>query len=183
MTQTKVIALVLLAVTVLGGTYFMLSRKSASTDLAIVPTSPEVVGDSSSAPTPSGRKMAFLDFVKQGGAHKCIVNQSIGGMEVKGTTYINDGMIRGEYATEAQGMSMESTLIVRDGYTYTWTSMAPQMGFKTKVAAGTPTDTGAGMSGTYSFDAQQIGEYDCESWVVDEGKFTPPASVTFTEIK
>jgi hypothetical protein len=60
--------------------------------------------------------------------------------------------------------------------------MMPTTGFKAKVIENVEPNTNAGMSGTYSFNASQIGEYDCEEWAGDQSKFTLPASVTFTEI-
>ncbi len=135
-----------------------------------------------SAPTESGKKMAFADFLKQGGSYKCTVNQSIAGTDTVGTTYIDGGRIRGEYATQTAGMNIATNLIVRDGYSYTWTSMAPTAGFKAKVVENAAVNTGAAMSASYSWNAQQIGDYNCEAWSADEGKFTVPANVSFKEI-
>lgn len=135
-----------------------------------------------SAPTESGKKIAFAEFIKQGGAYKCTVNQSVAGTDTVGTTYIHNGLIRGEYSTKTAGMNIATSLIVRDGFTYTWTSMAPTMGFKAKVVDNAVVNTGAAMSASYSWNAQQIGDYNCESWAADDSMFTVPASVTFKEI-
>jgi hypothetical protein len=121
--------------------------------------------------------------MKGGGSYKCTVNQNVGGMDTKGTTYMKDGMVRGEYKTNVQGVSMESTLIVRDGYTYSWSSAMPNLGFKAKVVGDTAPDTNAGTSGTYSFNAEQIGDYDCQPWTSDDTMFAIPATITFTEVK
>jgi hypothetical protein len=131
---------------------------------------------------PAGKKMAFSEFMKQGGSYKCTVNQNIGGTESKGTTYMSEGMVRGEFVTVAQGMSMTASLIVRDGYTHSWTSMMPTMGFKSKVVTSAPSDTEADTSGTYSFDGNQIGDYDCQPWTPDASMFALPSGTTFTEM-
>lgn len=163
--------------------YLRQSSAPEDTGTPVAQTPPQgiAVGEPNPATTPSGKKMAFSEFIKQGGAYKCTVNQLVEGIETKGVTYIDGKMIRGEYTTNTQGMSVGSTLIVRDGYTYTWTSMAPGMGFKAKVVEGTG-DTNAPTSASYSFNAEQIGEYDCQSWSVDASMFALPKDVTWTEM-
>lgn len=131
---------------------------------------------------PTGKRMAFSEFIKQGGSYKCTVRQDVGGVQTEGTTYMSGGMIRGEYSTKVQGMDVNSTMIVRDGYTYSWTSMMPNTGFKVKVAANATGDTSAPTSGSYSFNAEQIGDYNCEAWTADASKFTLPSGVTFQEM-
>lgn len=131
---------------------------------------------------PSGKKMAFAQFLKDGGAYKCTVNQYVGDTESKGTVYVNQGLIRGTFQTEVQGTKIDTDLLVRDGYTYTWTSAAP-MGFKAPVVApDTNTNQNAGMSGTYSWNAEQIGDYDCVAWNPDTATFAVPAGIQFMEM-
>ncbi len=153
-------------------------------------TSPGVVpndtASETSTPAPSGgKKMAFSQFVKQGGSYKCTVNQylgEVGGSSTKGITYIDGGKIRGEYSTQTQGLSIDTTFIVRDGYSYTWTSMMPNTGFKSRVSTEVKAEGSAATSGTYSFNSEQIGDYDCEAWTSDASKFNIPTSVTFKEV-
>ena len=174
MSQVKIIGLVLAGLVVVGGSgYFLIKNNSQ----------PATVVDESEVITKAtdGKKIPFSEFIKTGGSYKCTVNQSVGGVDTKGLTYLNNKMIRGEYNTKVQGMSIDTTLIVRDGFTYTWTSLAPTMGFKAKVVDKAP-DNQAEMSGKYSFNAEQIGDYDCQSWTADDSKFTLPTSVTFKEI-
>ncbi len=132
----------------------------------------------------SGKKMAFSDFAKQGGSYKCTVTQYIDqGMtqSTEGTVYLDGGKIRGEYSTKVQGMSIDTSVIVRDGFAYTWTSMSPT-GYKIAVKdqAG---DTNASANGSYSWNDKMIGDYNCESWSADQSKFAVPTSVTFQEIQ
>lgn len=129
--------------------------------------------------SPAGKKMAFMSFVKQGGSYKCEVHQTVSGVDTVGTTYINGGMIRGEYNTKVQGMSIDTTFIVRDGYTYTWNSMLAGQGFKSKVVENVGGDASAGASGSYGFDENAIGDYNCEAWTADSSKFVVPASISF----
>ena len=83
--------------------------------------------------------------------------------------------------TTYAGQKVDTAFIVRDGYSYTWTSMMPTMGFKVKVAASAG-DTGAQASGSYAWNAETIGDYNCEAWTTDESKFAIPTSVTFKAI-
>lgn len=175
MTQIKIVSAVIVAGALIVGGYFAFSQSNPD------PKEEEkVVTDTDSAKT-SDKKIAFAEFLKTGGSYKCTVRQYVGDMNVVGQAYISDGLIRGEYNTKAQGMNIDATMIVRDGYTYTWSSIAPGMGFKAKVVesdGGSKTAT----AGTYSFNAEQIGDYDCDDWDLDESKFVVPTTITFKEI-
>lgn len=170
MSQTKIIALIAGIVVVAGAGFFFLK-----------PSAPAENADSQQAAT-DGKKIAFSEFIKQKGSYKCTVHQYVADTDTVGTTYISDGKIRGEYNTKVQGMSVDSTFIMRDGYSYTWSSMMPNAGFKVKVVADAASDTSANTSGTYAYNADQIGDYDCEAWSGDESKFALPAGVTFREM-
>ncbi len=172
----KLIASIVIVVAAVAGfAYFQTDKTPA--DIVQEYSAPQ-----QEAPAESGKKMAFSEFLKQGGAYKCTVNQSVAGTDTAGTTYIHNGLIRGEYSTKTAGMNIATSLIVRDGYSYTWTSVAPTMGFKAKVVDNAVVNTGAAMSASYSWNAQQIGDYNCEAWAADDSMFTVPASVTFKEI-
>ena len=124
----------------------------------------------------SGKKMAFSDFLKQGGAYKCEITQNIGEVENNGTMYINGKNLRGEYSTMAEGMKIDSSFISLGGYAYTWSSMTPGMGFKMKTEEN---DTDY----TEAWDSSEVGDYNCENWVVDAEKFEVPKDITFQEIQ
>lgn len=171
--QTKTIAsIVAVAVVVVGG-YFALSHKN--------------IGDSASqnqnlaSAVNAGKKISFSEFLKGGGTYKCNVKQYVGDIETNGTVYMNGDMIRGEYNTEVQGVKVDTSLVVRDGYTYTWNSMIPSMGLKIKAAASNES-MNSETSGSYAFNAEQIGDYDCENWAVDATMFELPTGVNFQEI-
>ena len=181
MSQTKIIISAVVTLILIGGGYILFASNKAGSNGTQVET--EVTPGGTEVVVTSGKKMAFSEFMKQGGSYKCTVTQNVNNTDTKGLTYIDGSMIRGEYNISTQGMSITSTLIVRDGYTYTWTSMAPSMGFKAKVVESTEADANTGMSGTYSFDANEIGDYDCAPWTPDARMFTLPTGVTFTEIK
>ena len=122
--------------------------------------------------------------MKKGGAYTCTVNQSVQNMETKGIVYISGDSVSGNFSTNVGGMNISSMFIIKDGYSYSWSSAAPTMGIKTKIAAqgNSGTKNTAGMAGSYSWNSEQIGDYSCEPWTVDQSKFVPPATVTFTSV-
>jgi hypothetical protein len=90
-------------------------------------------------------------------------------------------MIRGEFSTKVQSMNINSTIVVRDGYSYAWSSAAPTMGFKIKVVENINANGSGDTSGGYSFNAEQIGDYNCEEWSYDISMFALPTNITFKE--
>lgn len=170
--QKKLIILVILVAVVVGA-YFVFGGSKEVKNEELGNTNDE---------QPSGKKMAFSQFLKQGGAYKCEVKQYMSDFENSGTMYISGKNMRGEFSTVAEGKTMTSSFVSRDGYSYTWSSMTPGMGFKIKAEAETSNES-AGVNGTYAWSADQIGDYNCESWVVDTTKFELPKDVTFQEIK
>lgn len=129
----------------------------------------------------TGKKMAFAQFVKQGGSYQCTVHQAVSDFDTEGTVFISKGNIRGEFKTIAEGKNVTSSILVRDGFMYAWSSMMPKSGMKMVVKADAQ-NNGASGSGTYSWNAEQIGEYDCTPWAPDESTFAVPTAITFTLI-
>ncbi len=184
--NNKIIAGVVGVVVVLGGAYFAMSGDKTSDSSVQENAQGIAVGEPNpSAPVDqnSGKKMSFDAFMKQGGSYVCTVNQLVQGIESKGTVYINNGNIRGDFNTSVSGMNIDTFFIVKDSFTYTWSSMMQGKGFKAPVSAGGSGDASAGTSGQYSFNAEQIGDYDCQPWTADSSKFALPSGVTFTLVK
>ena len=129
---------------------------------------------------PAGKKIAFSEFMKQGGAYKCTVTQTVATMTTNGTVYLDSGKVKADFAVSVAGQSINTSMIVRDGYSYTWTSNSPTKGFKTKIAGSTAGGGSTSPKGTYTWDGSQIGEYSCESWTAEASMFEVPSTVTFT---
>lgn len=179
MSLTKIITyFVLIAILGTGGYLAFKSGKK-------LPVTGDVASTTgSSFPMTNSKKKAFTEFMKEGGSYKCTVNQYVENMETKGIVYLNDGMIRGEYTSRVQGLDIGTNVIVRDGFTYSWSSMTPTMGFKAKATQAGTTNYGTDgkTSDAYSFNAEQIGDYDCQAWTADPAVFTLPTGVSFQEI-
>lgn len=174
--STKIIIAVIIIVLLGVGGYMLF----AGQDEAMVTA--ENSSDANTNQESDGKKMAFTEFMKQGGTYKCEVNQNVGDTTTKGTTYMDGGMIRGEYVTQVQGMTVSSYSIIRDGYSYGWSSMAPTMGYKVKIDTAAAANTNTSTSGSYTFNAETIGDYNCEAWTADASMFALPAGVTFREV-
>ncbi len=170
--MSKIIMIIVAAAVVAGGGYYFLNSIKNQEAAQSVPVA--TTTDS------TGKKMAFSAFLKQGGTYKCTTHQTIDGSSTVGTIYTDNGMLRGEYSTQVQGMKIDATFVIRDGFTYSWSSVSEGAGIKVKVvdtteASGTP------KASSYNFNADQIGDYDCVPWKADASKFTLPSNVTFTE--
>lgn len=167
--KTNIVTFVVVIVIIVGG-YLIFSKREAAAPVTTQEAQQEE------------KKMAFDQFIEQGkGSYRCTVRQQVQGQETVGTVYVQDSKVRGEFNTKVQGTNVDTTFVVKDGYSYTWSSAMPSVGFKTKVAL-PEAQTGGATSGTYSFNANTIGDYDCVEQVIDESRFAIP-SITFTEVK
>lgn len=180
--MSKILSIIIVAGLIVGGylTYKSHNKAVLNPENKVMD---EVASDTDKVKEePTGKKMAFSEFIKQGGAYKCSVQQSVSGTESSGTVYINSGDMRGDFSTTTEGMSIKTNFIMHDGYSYTWSSALPSMGFKVKIDSDIKGDGSAPMQGSYTWDANQIGDYSCDSWTVDSSKFAIPSNVKFTEI-
>jgi hypothetical protein len=96
-----------------------------------------------------------------------------------GTVYIHDKLVKVEFATTLAGQSMNTTMIARDGYFYSWTNMVPNKGYKTKITEPNAKNT-ASSTGTYTWNGSQIVDYSCVAWSADDSVFELPKSTVFT---
>ncbi len=172
---------VVVAVVVVGG-YFLMHSHKGGEEMAENQNGQAADQSAPAAQTDTSKKVPFADFLKQGGAYQCTVNQNVGGTETKGSIYVDNGMVSGTYNTTVQGIAMTSNVLVKDGYSYSWSSMLPGQGFKAKVVSDTSASSGASASGSYSWNANQIGDYNCQAWTADSSKFEIPASITWKDV-
>lgn len=110
------------------------------------------------------------------GNSECTVTSEMGGITSSGTMYVADGKVRGTFTSSgAQTGTMDSNMIVRDGFVYVWSSAMPQ-GIKMAAQASGATATD-GQPNPY--DANY--NYNCTSWSPDESQFALPSGITFTD--
>lgn len=164
-----IITIIVLAAVAVGGFYLQKHFATKKTD------------DTTKTPTgqvESGKKMSFGVFAAQGGSYECTVHQHINNVDTDGKVWLNNGLAYGEFDSVYNGNKVANYLIVRDGYTYTWSSLSP-MGIKIPVS---DSNNGGSASGSYSWGSEQIGDYDCVPWTANASKFVLPSSVTFSEL-
>ncbi len=130
----------------------------------------------------SGKKIAFEQLVKQGGSYECTVHQYINDTDTVGTVKIKNGNLRGTFSTNYNGMDFDGEVIIKDGYSYSWTSAMPSMGFKAKITQDEFGNVAAGSSGKYTWNYAQIGDYDCKAATIPDSTFAVPATVNFTTV-
>ncbi len=163
--------LIFLAVVVLGGGYAIYYEKSVQEN-KIAQNYQELKNRENADNNSSVKKIAFSEFIKGGGTYECSVTSYLSDMENKGTIYIGGDKIKGEFSTIAEGQSIDSNVIMRDGFMYLWQSASTT---GTQIQLKEQTET----SNTFTWDPNQIGDYDCKPWIYEESKFTLPASIKF----
>lgn len=174
--MNKQIIAAVLGVVVVGGGWYLYAKSSEEKIQA--PSEQNIENTN-----PNTKKISFSSLISQGGSHMCTVNQNVGNIESKGTVYMMSGKLRGEFKSSVGGMNIETIFVVRDGYSYTWSSALPNVGYKVAVLdSTTPNSTATGVA-SYSFNAEQIGEYECKDWAPNETFFALPSGIKFTEIK
>lgn len=159
-----------------GGYYYFQSKQTMTS--AVTPSAQEEQAQVSKKEEMTTVK-TFEDYLKTG-SYSCTVTQDIGVAQTQGTVFIDNGKMRGDFNSTVQGMNVNTSLVVKEGYTYTWTSLAP-IGFKTPLVKGASASSTASTSGTYGIDTKKIGSYNCVPWTADASKFTLPTSVTFKD--
>lgn len=129
------------------------------------------------------KDMSFKDLVKKGGSYECTVKQSVMEVTTEGKVYIKGVDISAKFSTSVQGKNIETSVITKDGYSYTWSSMMPS-GMKAKINTGnTQPNSQTPVSATYAFDGKDIGSYSCVTASIPATAFDIPSTVTFTEVK
>lgn len=172
--KKTIISLIIVAVVAIGG-YMLITKKHVDTTVAS--DTATVAGENQA---PSGKKIPFADFVKKGGSYECSVEQHVGNIDSNGHVFIDGQRVRGEFTSNVSGKTIDSSLIIKDSMAYTWSSMMP-VGMKMAVNT-TTGDHDANASGSYDFNAMNIGDYNCKEWKVDEATFALPAGINFHDV-
>lgn len=157
-----VVVLFLLA----GGWYFMSSRKANS------PSAPGTTGGSQESSSKS-----LKDLLTKGVAQTCTYSNET----TSGTIYVSGGKMRGDIDTTVENVTTKTHMLVMDNTSYIW-SDGTKAGFKMGYDPNATPVAGSESSATKeTFDANADMNYKCKAWIVDSGKFTLPAGVTFSD--
>jgi hypothetical protein len=181
-----IIAIISVTILLVGG--LLIFAKSKKTDAipngqTQVNTNPEGPdytpgATNSDSASPDGKKIAFDAYLSGAtGPQQCTVEQHIRELDSTGTVWIDGANARGDFVTPLNGTDVKASFIVKDGYTYTWSSVLAS-GLRTK---NDPNKRNEGVSsGSYVWDPRDIGDYACKAWKVDANKFELPKDVRFT---
>ena len=186
--MSKTAITILISAVIIIAAVFLITKKPATdtnSDMSPVGQTQTNENQTGADYQPNGKKMAFGVFAAQGGSFQCTVTQHVGGSDTAGKVWLDGKKIHGIFSTVVQNQAITSNFTVIDDYTYAWTSMSKN-GFKIKnapVTADGNTSSGAAASGSYSWDASQIGDYECTPWTSTDSIFALPAGITFSEIK
>jgi hypothetical protein len=180
--MSKIVIWVLVGIIVVGGGYFALNVAKNS-DSKLQKDIVNQTDTNENPEIPSGKKMSFSQFIAtEKGAFECTVNHSINNVEGQGKVWVSDGMMRSSYTGKFSGIESSSSMIIRDGYTYSWGSALPGTGFKSRFIDPTKTDINPLESEQFRANFEQIGGYDCQAWTPDESKFIIPSDIVFSEL-
>lgn len=178
MYMIKIIKLILILGVVASGIYYFTSNNEYIRD-----SNQEIKEESVvTQDQPESKKMAFSEFIKQDGSYECTVS-SPDDFGSNGKAFISGGEIRGDFTTIAEGISVNSSVLVKNDFTYVWSDMFPQAAIKVANVKTTEGSGSSEMSGTYVWDTDKVGDYDCSPWTLDTTKFIIPTKITFKLIK
>jgi hypothetical protein len=147
-------------------------------ELSLLSATTTATGTQSVSVGANGKKIPFADFLRKGGSYTCAVTEITQDVSSVGTVYFHDSLMRVELTTEVSSGPIKTNVIIKNGYTYYWTSTMPGKGYKTKTDQSNTNNTTRATSTTW--DSTKIGDYSCESWTPDDTVFDLPKSVTFT---
>lgn len=170
MKSNVVIGLVIGAVVIIGGGYYLINitandQSGANTQGGTTATAGKFTG-------------SFAELASRGGSWKCTVDSSVGDSTTVGTVYVADGKVRGDFASQVSGYgNMESHMLSDGQDVYTWSSIIPQ-GVKTRMTTSAPSETATQTSGQGMSPGQSY-SYDCQPWTKDASVFELPSTVTF----
>lgn len=124
----------------------------------------------------SGGPMSMKDLLTSGASQKCTFTNSDAQSNSSGIVYITQGHMRGDFTSVASGKTTQSHMITDGQTSYVWTDQMAQ-GFKMSF-----TSTSTSSGGSNSVNPDEKVNYACNPWSVDQGEFTLPANITFSDM-
>lgn len=125
----------------------------------------------------NGKKIPFTDFISKGGSYKCTVTLTVATGTSAGVVYFHDRQVRGEFTSLSTGASVATTVVLRDGYTYSWVGVSPIKGYKTKSVSGSRSSPSTEVR---EWETDKVGDYSCVTWSADDSIFELPKTISFT---
>lgn len=165
----KIIGIIIAIVVIAGGAYLFTQKDKTSEVASNTDTTQQ-------AETTGAETASIKSLIDSGKTKQCTFTTVAEGSESKGTIYVADGKMRGDFNVVTKDVAVMSHTIFDGTTSFIWTDNAGD-GIKMKVD---PSEIG--NSQNQSVDVNKDFEFDCDSWNADSGKFVPPANVKFNEM-
>lgn len=126
--------------------------------------------------------VSISEILASGKSSKCQFNKSDGTATVKGTIFISESRVRGDFDIESSApqTQFQSHFLTRDGVTYTWTSLA-KAGFKSQVVESAAPDTSPAAQADIVGLKDKM-PYICAPWTEEKGTFNVPQDIAFSDL-
>lgn len=134
---------------------------------------------------PVSGKMSIKDLMNLGTTQTCTFTSKTPEGTTSGASYISGQKVRTDFTTtDPAGKSTEGHIIMDGSYMYSWSNES-EPGFKMQITedlANTIEESKESISEyQQAYNPDEKIDYNCSSWSMDVGQFTPPANVTFTD--
>lgn len=138
----------------------------------------------STSTAPYGKKMPFSQFMQEDNAsYLCNLSQNIDGVTTMGIVYISNGKLRGEFTNTQSGNSRTSYMVIRDGYSYAWSTTSSSTGIKAKTTGNDGAIAVAiTTNGSSNWNPGLVGDYTCRASAVSSSTFSLPETIMFAEV-
>lgn len=135
--------------------------------------------DSSAASNSSNiQEASITSLLSQGKSLKCTYDVIDNGAHNTGVAYFSGNKkMYGEFANEQNGKTVTSRVIRNGDTQYVWQPDS-NTGYKADVS---DSNQQSQQQKSDQYDPDHKYSFSCQSWSVDNGKFTPPSSVKFTD--
>jgi hypothetical protein len=168
--NTKIIAGII-AVVVVAGAAFFLTRPKPTSEVASNTNTAE------SATQASVETASIKSLIESGRSRMCTFKTVESGTESRGTVYVADGKMRGDFEVEYAGGVNVYRMIHTGSTSYMWEE-GTETGFKMALDSSN-FNTG---DQNQSIDPNKNLEFNCESWEQDSSKFEIPTNINFAEM-
>ncbi len=169
-----IIAVIVLVLLLLGlGGYLMFGKNTAPQQNQTSNTTP-------GQQTTNSAMNSLMNLITSGSNVTCDYNLPTdeNGYSVKGTVYLSQGNMRGDFVTITEGKSTNMSMIRKGNDNYIWGD-AIEAGIKMTLD---PEDLQTETNEASKYvDLNKEVDMRCNPWGVDQSKFNPPTNVKFTD--
>ncbi|MDQ5957825.1 MAG: hypothetical protein QG665_151 [Patescibacteria group bacterium] len=122
---------------------------------------------------------SLRDLITTGKPVKCTFSTAKDGVESKGEVFVaSNEKIRADFMTKIEGKDQVGHMIMKDKKVYVWLEGQAQ-GMTMSVPENSSNEQSGQMP--LNFDDKDV-SYDCDTWRVDEDKFTEPSGIKFSDL-